>query len=270
MELRYNTPILPIVATSATNAQLETSINGIAAEIKSIATKITASQFDEQTGRSFALKVQNSQGGKALLPLTPNKVEVTQALQAAIAMVLAKRIFPRGDQPDHPLLPSSQKRSPQHANFKQWQNARPDYEGPKRTTKQRKRQWIAKYVRENITTDVALAQFRDQLAQTAVDEIYNIIRELYPNLDLSINKSIQQLVGSALNLTIDMMGKDLPIIARWIKPGETFTEEFMEMTDISMLEGVVVLCVFPRWVDSDNFTITNAKVYCSPNHNQIV
>ncbi len=75
----------------------------------------------------------------------------------------------------------------------------------------------------------------------------------------SLSKDIEELVEMSLELAFAM---NLPIVAHWMKPGDIFMEDRMKMTDISIFEGTVGLCVFPRWADSEDFTILKAKVYC--------
>ncbi|RUS26489.1 hypothetical protein BC938DRAFT_470702 [Jimgerdemannia flammicorona] len=256
--------ILPIDATDMTNAQIETGLNNLANEIKSIAAKVGASALDESRAASFIKSVQANQG-RGQQVLAPTKVEAMQALQTSIATVLVGDVLPRGSPPVHPLF---DKRDPQLAKeFRKWVESQPVFMGAKdltEQTEQRKRQWVAKYVRENGASSATLMASKQQLVNETTREIENVIGKLYSDWeDQSLHDRIERLVVSALDLTVEMMGKDLPIVAKWVQPGEAFVEGRMEMTDISKWEGIVALCVFPQWVDSDDFTIAKAKVYCA-------
>ncbi|RUS21187.1 hypothetical protein BC937DRAFT_93386 [Endogone sp. FLAS-F59071] len=251
---------LPIDATDMTYAQIQTGLNNIATDIKSIAAKAGASEFDPSRAASIIKSAQTNQGGmQQVLPTT--KVEAIQALQASVAMVLATRVLPKGNvnMLAHPLFDDNTRQK----EFRQWVANQSAYAGREDFMGQRKRQWAAKYVRENIASDASLSARRDKLITDTTGAIQNAIAVLYPGLEDELRERIEKLVRSALELTIEMMGRDLPIIAKWARPGETFSEDSMEMTDISKIEGVVALCIFPRWMDSEGFTITKARVYCA-------
>lgn len=253
---------LPIAATDITLGQIQTGLNNIATDIKSIASKAGASELDPSRAASIIKSVQAKQGGKQggkqqALPTT--KVEALQALQASIAMTLTSHVMPLGDPPVHPLF---DKKDAQRKEFKQWVASQPGYAEHEDLKGARARQWAAKYVREHFASDAALSARGEKLITNTTGAIQRAIAELYPGLEDEQSERIEKLARSALELTIEMMGRDLAIIADWPHPGETFSDDWMEMTDISKLEGVVALCIFPRWMDSDRYTITKARVYC--------
>ncbi len=101
-----------------------------------------------------------------------------------------------------------------------------------------------------------------QLVESTMQEIERDISKLYQDWDRSLSKNIKELVELSLELAFATMRRDLPIVAHWVKPGETFVEDCMKMSDISTPQGTVVLCVFPRWVDSEDVTIVKAMVFC--------
>jgi len=179
-----------------------------------------------------------------------------QALRAFIAMKLVDRVLPQGNPPDHPLSPSNEN---QQKDYEEWLGTQRD-EVFGRTNDQR--QWVSKYVRDNITINSALALQKGELVRSTMQDIKDAISELYQDWDQSVSKNIQELVESALELSFDMMRRDLPIVAHWVEPGDKFNEDYMKMSDISIFEGTVGLCVFPLWADSEDFTILKAKVYC--------
>jgi hypothetical protein len=254
--------IVPINATDATNSQIEDGLNNLGTMIKSIANAASkstpaGSSYGSDAVASFIDSVQIEQGGsKQSLP--PKKIEATQALQAAIAMRLFNRLLLPGNLPQHPLFPSAESNS---ARFNQWLGTQAGFEGRKRLTNDRKRQWIAKYLAENIKAQQFRQQHQDLVDKTTKD-IEGTIGQLYPNWDVSLRERIKPLVESALDLTVKMMGKRLAISPHWMLPGQAFSEYDMKMTDILKSGGVVALCVFPAWKDSEDHTIAKAKVYC--------
>jgi len=251
--------IEPINATNATNSQIERGLNNLDTTIKSIANKASTfspagSSFGSNPVATFIKFVQIEQGGSKE-PLPTKKIEATQALQAAIAKKLFSRLLPPENSLQYPLFDSFE------FGFEWWLETQRKFEGYDRLSDDRKRQWIAKYLAENIKGHQHEEQHQKLVKETTKD-IEETIRQLYPDWNVPLREKIELLVENALDLTIKMMGKKLAISLHWVVPGAGFSEENMKMTDIGKSGGTVALCVFPAWKDLENFTIAKAKVYC--------
>jgi len=129
-------------------------------------------------------------------------------------------------------------------------------------TANRKRQWIAKFARENVGYSNALKTQKEQLVRNTAQEIQNTIDRIFPDPQNPLRARIENLVETSLSLNMEMMGRESVPWPLWVKPGDVFVEGTMEMTDISKLEGKVALCVFPRWLEDEDFTVAKPKVYC--------
>jgi len=249
-----------VYETGALTSTLEKEINTHGDELNYTVSQIIIATKDIES--QFIADVQGSQGG-IRQPLPYNNASATQALRAAIMKNLADHVLPHGDPPKHPFFSEGAKSQEFKKSFQQWLNGQGSFEGFA-TTSDRKRQWTAKYIIENIGNDAELKRLRQRLLDEAIRDIKKIINSLYRNSNWhnSLDASIRHLVNSALDVAMKMMGKDSVISAEWVMPGRAYSEWDMVMDDIPKPNDKVALCVAPRWKNSDNFTVSKARVYC--------